>query len=158
MTDYKKTSREIDAGLKAQGITIEVDEFAPCIMECPECKAAAVCIPRGNPLSPGIACRNTKHRQPCFYIIVCPFFGPGGADNSLKALRAYCKKYDCYLAIEDAPHEVAKWLLISEETVEVDGDPQEPPQPEPALCLDSEGKTDGEALRDLLYKLMEEKK
>ena len=157
MADYMKSSREMSEWLKSQGITIEVDEYAPVVMECPECKRAAISIPRGNPLSPGLACHNQAHRQPCYYIIVCPFFGPGGADNSVKALRAWCEKYGCYLVLEDKKDDVITWLLISEDTVDVGGNHLEPPQPEPALLLEGKGKTDGIALHDLLENLMEAK-
>lgn len=141
MPDYIAPSLKLSEWLKEQGITFEVDEHAPVVWK--DGFGATFVSVLGEVVTSQI---------------VCPFFGPGGADNSAKALRAWCEKNNCYLALEDTKDGIVKWLLISEDTVEVGGTPMEPPEMEPAILIEGKGKTDGEALRDLLENLMEEKK
>lgn len=120
MDDITK-SREIWAWLKAQGITFEVDEYAPVVVRF---------------LKSRYSVELRVNAEANEDVILCPFFG--SADNSLKALRAWCKKHDKCLEM----HGIHWWIRNPIGN---------------ALGPDAEGKTDGEALLALLVKLMEEK-
>lgn len=65
---------------------------------------------------------------------ICPYFGPGGSDNTLKALRAWCDKNDRSLQM----HGLLWWIHnpISRENY-----------------AGTEAKADGEALYNLLWEV-----
>lgn len=138
MPDYTSTSPQIWEWLTAQGVTFEVDEFAPKVWWS-KIDAAGLLYVALRP-------RLVEDKY------ICPFFGPGGADNSLKALRGWCEKksYDGdvlhYLTQGSSAH---YWSIYVIDTT-VEGD-------ECYHLHSTNAKTDGIALHDLLYKLMEAK-
>jgi hypothetical protein len=83
----------------------------------------------------------------------CPHYG--SADVSLRFLRAWCEKYDCFLALEWQEDKSIKWMLISEDMTEFGGSHLEPPDCEPTIMIEAKGKTDSEALCKLVLELME---
>jgi hypothetical protein len=132
MTDHIKRSLEIQAFLDREKITVEPDEFALVVVHWTkeEPPFYQVCT--------------KQHADRYFYKeIVCFFYGPGGADNSLKALRAWVKKQmEARLDIGEKHAFITAWHEKRKRLVGYHG----------------EGKTDGIALADLLEKLMEETK
>lgn len=152
MTDAITTSREIAKWLDSLDIHIEVDEFAPVVCECKVTDYAE------------------KEEKTCFLVktkrdandkfltglgglteietkILCPFFG--SADNSLKALRAWCRymkekqgqEVELVYGLSRAIH---WWVAPFSDLAEQD--------------YFGAGKTDGEALLALLVKLKEASK
>lgn len=125
MTDIK-TSREISKWLDDEGITFEVDEFAPVVW-------------KNNYGGIVDVLANVKKAR-----ILCPFFGPGGADNCLKALRAWCEKRGKELVYGLTNYDIHWWIAPFDDQAEQE--------------YFGSGKTDGIALHDLLYKLRGENK
>lgn len=132
MTDHIKSSRVIGKFLESQGITIEVDEFAPVVVTC-------YAIP---PQRYAITFRKNADEDGNY---VCPYFGPGGLDNTMKALRAWIKKYS------DSNFDL--WLREKEALLWARRNSGYPVE-----ALKSYSQPDGIALHDLLCKLMEETK
>lgn len=136
MTDFIKTSQVIQRFLDKHDIKIEVDEFAPCVARWT----------KESP--PFYAVYTKKHIDTYFYKeMVCPFYGPGGEGNCLKALRAWVKKQGDVLYClcqQDASHD-CRWSIYVIDTM-VEGD-------ECCHLYETSGKTDGESLHDLLYKI-----
>ena len=160
MPDYIKRSIELDLWLKAQGIVVEPDEFAPVVWKPP---VGEVCI---------------QTFRFCVSGVVCPYYGPGGSDNLLKALRG--------LELKDPKNRLYASNECQEEGCPCWEDPAYPQSncscgrckkedihhkqpcwqfhPNPPLADERScfpyywfwGKTDGEALADLLWKLKEE--
>lgn len=133
MPNYIESSRKISARLDAQGIMFKVDMFAPEVW-------------RGKASSP-LDCRSR------YYVAlmgrefgdeyVCPFFGPGGEGNLLKALRAWRKKQEA--ARFDVGEEgYAHVVMVGDD--------------DKLVGFHGHAKTDGTALHDLLEKLMGEGK
>ena len=80
MADYIKSSIEIDAWLKAQGITVEPDEFAPKVFEGRKKQTITGIVEDPGKLYVCSEARIPTHEY------VCPYYGPGGEGNSLEAL------------------------------------------------------------------------
>lgn len=133
MTDkipnYIESSRKLWPWLKAQGVVIEVDEYAPVVFFDTLRKEHII-------------------GQKCWtgYKYICPFFGPGGADNCLKALRGWydlqLKKRIVVIPLRwdvgvDERGFYLRWLIDIKY---------------------GKGKTDGIALHDLLLKIATEEK
>lgn len=129
MTDFIKTSREISAWLDAQKITIEVSRYAPKVYKGANTVSVNLSYIDHRP-------RNTG-RIPDQY--VCPFFGPGGEGNSLKALLALGYEIDSIEPFDDG----RLGCFVSK----FSGDG----------CLVESNKSCGIALHGLLEKLMEAK-
>lgn len=138
MTDYIATSQVIQKFLDKNDITFEVDEFAPVVYK-------AAFAPNG------IDVRSERAIADCF--LICPYYGPGGADNSLKALRAWAKKNGWRLTQSNsrAHEQQLAWSLTR-------WDDKVRKYIYATKPVWSYGKTDGIALHDLLYKLAKEEK
>lgn len=156
MPDYIKTSLKLTEWLKGQGITFEPEKHAPAILDdnddgCKNCD---------HPSRPTVHtydfCKSVRNGED----YLAPFFGPGGSDNSLKALRAYCKKKGLKLHQATLRDGLPRWKV---------GEPHEHIEKNPigydkrtcwTTVVASSGarEADGIALRDLLVKLMEETK
>ncbi len=137
--DFMKSSQKIGAWLKAQGITFEVDEFAPVIWSGD--MGQLLVSTRHDAINAIYKINEERGEFDCEGKIICPFFGPGGADNSLKALTAWCEKKG-YVLERPTYYKYIAWAIWHRR-----------------VCLFiCKGKTDGIALHDLLEKLMEEKK
>lgn len=132
MTDYIKSSQVIQGFLEKEEIEIEVDEHAPVVGYCTRDEKRAHVMRQWT-----IDHYEGWERR-------CIFFGPGGADNCLKALRLFCKMrwLGAYIDPREVGGGVARWIC------EIPGVKREW----------GEGKTDGEALHDLLYKIATEEK
>jgi hypothetical protein len=136
MTDHIKRSLEIQAFLDREKIKVEPDEFAPVV---------ARQIEGGRFKYGGRITVTTKEaiKQPGLWEYACPFYGPGGADNSMKALTVW------------VVNQYRDWRLAR--VVWVDGTIQwTVGRSLGAVVFDGKGKTDGEALADLLYKIATE--
>lgn len=127
---YTKSSQTITEFLDKEKIKIELDKFAPVLATT---NAGIIGIYTWREVSLSDALK-----------YLCPLFGPGGADNSLKALRGWVDKQ-----AEEWDFDIIKrdgnivWLMWKSGTL--------------ARTIEGVGKTDGIALHDLLYKLMEAK-
>lgn len=91
MTDFIKTSQVIQRFLDKEKIKVEPDEFAPVVVQLSGHEPWVVSYDDVD--SEGIYPEE----------ILCPFYGPGGADNSLKALRAFWGRGG-ELIIKGPPH------------------------------------------------------
>lgn len=143
MNDYIDRSREITDALKAQGVVIEVDEFAPVVWSGD--MGQSFVSARRDAINAIYAINEERGEYDCEGKIICPYFGPGGADNCLKALRAWCEKEGYVLESPTYYNDIA-WAIWRGE-------------PHCRRCLlTRKGKTDGIALHDLLYKIATEEK
>ena len=140
MTDYIKGSPEIYEWLIAQGVpkeALEPDKFAPCVWYSTKSEDRPMVRLYGD-----VSCVRT----------VCPYYGPGGEGNTLKALRgleekriiAYPKLHG---NLHDADGAPLYWVGAVRLDVKLMG-----------TKVDGEGSSDGEALYALLVKIMEESK
>lgn len=157
MPNYIETSPQISEWLKGQGIEIEVDGFAPVVYKITNAHSLTGILKIGFY---GIVVERGDGRElGCEYL--CPFFGPGGEGNLLKALRAWCEKNGCYFASDkerDDKGDDVEWFLQSYELKkQTYGPPPYEQETVPVFQIEAQGKTDGIALHDLLVKLMEAK-
>jgi hypothetical protein len=135
MTNYIESSKTIQEFLDEEKIEIEVDEYAPVVL----CTA-----PHGEWLVHLKPTELSEYRPEEYR---CPFFGPGGEGNLLKALRAWGKKKGYVLESPTYYKDIA-WAIWQGE-----------PHCRFNRCLfTGKGKTDGITLADLLYKIATEEK
>ena len=136
MTNYIESSRKIDRGLKGQKVTFKVDEHAPKVWK------------RKPPPIPPPDYGEGLSEYP-YYVgsaeisvgdeFVCPYYGPGGSDNCMKALRALEKKtIASSIDIKGSAWKTIYWHFNA------------------LHHTYGQGETDGEALHDLLLKLVGE--
>lgn len=139
MPDYIQGSIDITAWLKKQGIEIEVDENTPVVSRW---------TLESTPLYQVYTRRHTARYF--YYDYICPYFGPGGEGNCLKALRAWAKKNKYTLVSAQGDDGDIEWLLHCCEK-------HSHAFAHSPIGRCRYGKTDGEVLPALLIKLKEQR-
>ena len=146
------SSIKLSEWLDSLDIHIEVDKHAPVVVFQTHTDAEGRTTADGEDV---LLKKATEEDEPpdgyggyWLFEYICPYFGPGGADNSLKALTEWCVKNEGHALRRAERGAIVEWWI---ETLPV-------PHSGPSGVFVSEGKTDGIALRTLLCKLMEEMK
>lgn len=131
-TNHIASSKTIQEFLDKEKIVVKPDEFAPVVFEW------GITNPSG---SYGV-CAKGDVAFPRNY--TCPYFGPGGEGNLLKALHAYIMQSGGWLRRQY--HD--GFIYWSLQRYGEDGCHD--------FIADGKGKTDGIALHDLLHKIATE--
>lgn len=149
MTDHIKSSQVIQGFLEKEKIKIKLDKYSLVIAQPPSFREPDV-VTYDDVDDSGIM----KDEM------LAPFYGPGGADNSLKALQGWLDKkweegnpynlrrVDLSDDVEEGEPRI-QYTLAPRYSNDIDG-PDGP-------TFEATGHSDGIALHDLLEKLMEEK-